>query len=225
MKKILLLLILSLSFGVVGCGSDETEEDPVPVEEEKPEEDVTNEETEEDETQDEEVETSESEETDEEEQDITTYKPGTYIVGDDMPAGEYKIFTDSMGYVEVSKDSSGEMDSIITNDNFSTFIYLTIEDGQYLKLQMSEAIPADEAPAYDADDGYGSGMYKVGVDIPSGEYNIISDNDDTMAYIEVSKDSTGSMESIVTNDNFEGNKYVTVEEGQYLTLQMGHIEE
>ena len=220
MKRILLLLILSLSFGVVGCGSDDVEEDPVPVEEE----DVTNEETKEDGTQDEE-ETPEPEESEEEEQDITTYKPGTYIAGDDIPAGEYKIFTDSMGYVEVSKDSSGEMDSIITNDNFTTFIYLTIEDGQYLKLQMSEAVPVEEAPAYDSDDGYVEGMYKVGVDIPAGEYNVISDNDDMMAYIEVSKDSTGSMESIVTNDNFEGNKYITVEEGQYLTLQMAHIEE
>ena len=48
------------------------------------------------------------------------YTDGTYIAGKDIPAGEYKVTLNSsigMGYIEVSSDSRGTFDSIITNDN------------------------------------------------------------------------------------------------------------
>lgn len=158
------------------------------------------------------------------EPEITKYKAGSYKIGEDMPAGEYKIFTDSMGYIELTKDSSGDLDSIIMNDNFSTFTYLTVEDGQYLKLQGAEAVPGGEAPAYEPDGMYEAGMYKVGKDIPAGEYNVKQEEGAAMAYIEISTSSTGLVDDIITNDNFEGNKHITVEEGQYLKIQGGYIE-
>ncbi len=223
------ILVFVIAAAILGSGEDEGEnqekdeivdvdesEENLPAEEEAEiEDEKVKEESEEAEIEDEKV---------EEETEITKYKSGNYKVGEDIPAGEYKISTDTMGYVEVSKDSSGEFDSIITNDNFSTFIYLTVEDGQYLKLQLSEAVLAEDAPPYDAEEGYGPGEYKVGYDIPAGEYNIQAEEDAPMAYVEVSKDSKGGLDSIITNDNFEGNKYITVKDGQYLKLQMAYIE-
>ena len=43
-----------------------------------------------------------------------------------------------MGYIEVSSDSRGTFDSIITNDNLMEDSYITVEDGQYLKLSGAE---------------------------------------------------------------------------------------
>lgn len=160
-----------------------------------------------------------------EEPKVTKYKAGNYKVGTDLPAGEYKIYTDDfMGYFEVSKDSSGNFDSIIANDNFTSFTYLTVSDGQYLKLQMCYAIPAGEAEPYKSDGGYGPGKYKVGFDIPAGEYNVKKEEGQLFGYIEISKDSSSSFDSIVSNDNFETNKYVTVKDGQYLKINFGYIE-
>jgi flagellar hook assembly protein FlgD len=59
-----------------------------------------------------------------------------------------------------------------------------------------------------------AGMYKVGVDIPAGEYVIIGDG-----YFEISSDSSGTLDSIIANDNFKGNSIVTVSDGQYLTVK------
>lgn len=59
------------------------------------------------------------------------------------------------------------------------------------------------------------GMYKVGVDIEPGEYKVKSDS---LGYVEVSKNAKGVLSSIISNDNFEGEKYVTVKKGQYLKL-------
>ncbi|MEG2017752.1 MAG: hypothetical protein RR844_06230 [Clostridium sp.] len=59
-----------------------------------------------------------------------------YKVGQDIPAGEYKIILTSsfMGYYEVDSDSRHDLYSIITNENVQSDTYLTIEDGQYIKL-------------------------------------------------------------------------------------------
>ena len=67
---------------------------------------------------------------------------------------------------------------------------------------------------------WGEGMYKVGVDIPAGEYNVIAEQGQS-AYLEVSSDSTG--DSIITNNIFENNMYITVTDGQYLTLNRCYI--
>lgn len=145
-------------------------------------------------------------------------KAGTYKIGTDLEAGEYLFITKSMGYIEVSSDSTGNFDSIIANDNVIGHTYITVEDGQYLKLQGGTAYPVDKAPSIIPTDGlYKDGTYKVGKDIPSGEYKVVLSS--SMGYIEVSSGSHGIFDEIISNDNLTGDSYITVEDGQYLTLQ------
>jgi hypothetical protein len=67
------------------------------------------------------------------------------------------------------------------------------------------------------DDSIKAGQYKVGVDIQPGEYLVVGDSGG--GYVEVAKDSKGSIESIVMNDNIQGRVYVTIEAGQYITIK------
>lgn len=145
-------------------------------------------------------------------------KQGTYKIGDDLEAGEYLFIANGIGYVEVAKDSTGNLESIIHNDNVIGHTYVTVEDGQYLKFQFGEAYPVASAPSIIPENGlYKDGEYKVGKDIPAGEYELISNTE--MGYFEVSKDSNGTLDSIITNDFVTSNAYVTVEDGEYLKLQ------
>lgn len=66
---------------------------------------------------------------------IATYSAGTYKVGSDIPAGEYKLINDSElgGYYCVYNNSNPDAD-IVTNDNFEDQTYITVSDGQYLLL-------------------------------------------------------------------------------------------
>ena len=149
------------------------------------------------------------------------YYDGMYKVGADIPAGEYLIYSerDFPGYYQVSKDSTGDMGSLIANDNFSNTRYITVKDGEYLTLTRARAKAADEAPAQtDLKDG----MYKVGKDIEPGEYKVQAD-DSGMGYAEVSRNSRGGMNSIVQNHNFDGQKYITVRKGHYLKLARAFI--
>ena len=67
-------------------------------------------------------------------------------------------------------------------------------------------------------DSYGEGMYKIGADLPAGEYVLLPASEFS-AYYEVNSSSTGELEDIIDNDNFDGRRYLTVEDGQYLTIQ------
>lgn len=144
---------------------------------------------------------------------------GMYKAGTDLKAGEYLLYSGgSLAYYQISKDSTGSLDSIISNDNFSNTRYVTVADGQYIELRDARMLPVSEAkPQQPVNGKYPSGMYKTGRDIKAGEYKAAADSGQS-AYIEVRKSSRGGFDEIVSNDNFTGEKYITVSDGQYLTM-------
>lgn len=153
-------------------------------------------------------------------------KGGTYKVGEEIDAGEYIVVASGYNcYIQVSKDSSGTLDSIVSNDNISTRTYITLLDGQYFTVKSGKFAPADKVVAFEPTDGlYDQGMYFVGKDIPAGEYKITAN--DSNCYIEVDKDSFHTLGSIISNDNISlgESTYVTVSDGQYLKFNGGQLE-
>ena len=150
-------------------------------------------------------------------EEVIGYKEGMYKVGSDIPAGEYVLFADKSenGYYERDEDSGG--DSIIDNDNFSTFTYVNFKEGEYAKIVNSRAVPSAEVTESLAKDGIMKGTYKVGKDIEPGEYKITAE---TETYWE----RTDKNGEIIDNDNFVNNAYVTVKAGEYFKLTGGKAE-
>lgn len=146
---------------------------------------------------------------------VKTFKDGQYKVGTDLPAGEYVAISKGDAYIEVAKDSKGGMDSVVVNDIFINRSMITVSDGQYLKIQNATLYAIADAPKVQPKDGFlESGMYRVGADIAAGEYKVISEGGDS--YIELSKSSRHTMGDILSNDIFQGDKYVTLQDGQYV---------
>ena len=144
------------------------------------------------------------------EKPYTKYAKGNYKVGVDIPPGEYVVMADGeKGYFCVSSDSN--QDDILYNDNFNYNSIITINNGEYLELSHSYAIPIAENPDVEVS---GAGMFKVGLHIPSGEYKLeVTGN---RGYYCIYPDSR--QDDIIANDIFEGQNYVTVSDGQYLLL-------
>lgn len=66
---------------------------------------------------------------------------------------------------------------------------------------------------------YESGTYKVGDDIPVGEYVLFGKHGYFSVESDILYDKLGIMfENIISNDHFCNNSIITVEEGQYLTI-------
>ena len=63
---------------------------------------------------------------------------------------------------------------------------------------------------------YTAGQYKVGIDIPAGEYVLLSTGS-TSGYFSVSSDANG--DNILFNDNFQVNSIIEVRNGEYVELK------
>lgn len=144
---------------------------------------------------------------------------GTYQVGKDVKPGTYRTTgnTDDMCYWERAKDASGDMDSLLANDNVTGSSYVTVKASD--KLFKSEGChdwetvdpKAEGKPATAGFKGDG-GMLRVGVDIAPGTYRSTGNSDD-QCYWERDKDALHGMESILANDNVTGTAVVTIGSG------------
>lgn len=146
---------------------------------------------------------------------------GDYKVGKDLPAGEYYVKCNSYNlYIEVASNESRSIDSIVYNLNTHGGAYITVEDGQYLRIQGGDLYELNKAPDVKPSDGkYKEGMYKVDKDIPAGDYEIKST--EKLGYYEIASDSSHKIENVVKNDNFDGTEKIKLEKGQYITLNNG----
>ncbi|MDQ0775147.1 hypothetical protein QF026_003613 [Streptomyces aurantiacus] len=143
---------------------------------------------------------------------------GDFEVGSDVQPGTYRTAgnTDDLCYWERAKDASGEMDSILANDNVSGTSYVTI-------LKSDNLFKSSGCKDWEAVDAKGSGtpatlikgaggMHRVGVDIAPGTYRSTGNTDD-LCYWERTKDASHSLESILANNNVSGSAVVTVAAG------------
>ena len=143
-----------------------------------------------------------------------------FRVGIDIPAGEYAVFTsrDRSGYFGVFSDVN--QNNIIYNDNFDYNMFVTVVDGEYLKLSGCYAVSlAENDIRIDVSKGT---MFRVGIDIPAGEYKLVADagKDGYYAVYDNSR-----QDNIITNDIFGAQGYVTVSDGQNLILSRCHIDQ
>ncbi|PIC62842.1 hypothetical protein CSV79_14995 [Sporosarcina sp. P13] len=158
---------------------------------------------------------------------FTSIKSGTYQVGSDIAPGEYIVFSNGMTFLENSKDQTGNPDSTVFNIALDgrSHTYVTLLQGEYFKLDGGEMYPIAKAPDLKPANGvYKSGQYKVGTDIPAGQLKLIIDNTNDIGFYEISKNSRQEMMDLIISDVVEGDTYIDVVNGQYLTIRNAYIE-
>ncbi|MER5909271.1 hypothetical protein ABT124_01910 [Streptomyces sp. NPDC001982] len=143
---------------------------------------------------------------------------GEFQVGSDVKPGTYRTTgnTDGMCYWERAKDASGEMDSLLANDNVSGTSYVTVKPTDKLFKSSGctdwEAVdPKAKGSPASSMDGDG-GMFKVGTDIAPGTYKSAGNADDS-CYWERTKDAEHGLDSIIANNNVTGTAVVTLRPG------------
>ncbi|MBM9504994.1 hypothetical protein [Actinacidiphila acididurans] len=141
---------------------------------------------------------------------------GTYRVGADIAPGTYLTSGngDGMCYWERAKDASGDMDSVLANDNVtgSSYVTITRADKIFKTTDCKDwyAVPAKAgAPKSPKAQISGDGMYKVGADMQPGTYRSTG-NADGNCYWERAKDALHGTDSIIANDNVTGTAIVTI---------------
>ncbi len=141
---------------------------------------------------------------------------GDFEVGSDVKPGLYRSTgnKDAECYWERAKDASGEVDSILANDNVTGTAYVEIKASDKLFKSTScgtwEAVDPKAAGTPSGTTVKGAaGMLKVGVDIAPGTYKSTG-NKDAECYWERAKDATHGVDSILANDNVTGTAVVKI---------------
>lgn len=160
--------------------------------------------------------------------DKLAFDSGDYIKGD-IPKGEYAFVRFGDGRYYSEEDAAG---NIIDNENFSSFGYVKVHElgdisngGLLVSISAFETLGVSGAKELyeiinEQSDYNQSGMYKIGVDLPAGNYTVESIGG--RGYYAVVTGPVGG-NSIVKNDNFNGKKSVSVKNGQYLELSTAMI--
>ncbi len=152
---------------------------------------------------------------------------GTYQVGSDIEAGEYLVFSNGVTLLENTKDQSGNPDSIIFNIALDgrSHTYVTLLQGEYFKLQGGEMYPVASAPDLKPSNGvYKDGQYKIGKDLPAGNYTLLVEDKSDIGFYEISKNSRQDMMDMLVSDVVESELSVSLTNGQYLTIRNAYIE-
>ena len=149
----------------------------------------------------------------------TYYGSGSYVVGTDIPAGEYALFTEdtsgdnTYSYCNLTlyKDDTDERRIAVLR--FQHHGLVTLYNGQHLVLHDGWAVAADQA---DIEPGV-SGMYKAGRDIEPGTYRLTALTAEGGSYA-LYNDVRYYYDYIDAYGRFIEPTVITVEEGQYLEL-------
>ncbi|MFF1296764.1 MULTISPECIES: hypothetical protein [unclassified Streptomyces] len=150
-----------------------------------------------------------------EEKKIAFEGDGDFQVGSDIKPGTYRTSgnDDGMCYWERAKDASGEMDSLLANDNVTGTSYVTVKASDKLFKSSDcndwEAVDTKAKGSPAATMTGDGGMFGVGADIAPGTYRSTGNKDD-MCYWERAKDAEHGLDSIIANDNVTGSAVVTI---------------
>ncbi len=138
-----------------------------------------------------------------------------YRLGGLYPSGEYVAILDkdeSDSYYCVTIGPSDDI--IVTNGSTKNSIVFDTLDGEYIRYRGCKLYPIDEAPKVEktADGSYPESTYKVGTQIPAGEYAVRGNSVSAKIVADLTEDSDADL------GYWSSNKCVIfkVEDGQYV---------
>lgn len=156
------------------------------------------------------------------------FDTGDYIKGD-IPAGEYAFIKfDGSGSYYCEKDAAG---NIVDNENFDSFGYVKVHSvgnlttrGVLISVSAFDSLEVTGAKEIyeilnDQEDYNQGGYYKVGTDIDAGQYVLESIGSGYYAIMS----GPISDNDIIDNDNFNGRASVNLKSGEYLKLSRSTI--
>ncbi len=154
------------------------------------------------------------------------YPQGVFHVGTDLPAGSYWFSgsNSALSYffiLQPTSDGANTYNTVHVNSYYGHNL-MNLEDGEVLILANSGTMTPLSKMTEQFTSPYGSGVYRVGTDIPAGSYRVIvGDGANTYSAYYVMSDLNYSDDSYLESDYFvsgDTGTEITLEEGTYVEL-------
>lgn len=144
--------------------------------------------------------------------------PTFHNVGTDMKSGIYKLecIDNDSSYYKITQTNDDGYEYIVEEELFSTFTYIEVENGQGLYVVDSSITPIKNAKKYPSQSAYKDGKYKIGFDLPEGNYKVTSIGE--IGSVEIS--TSPKRKDTVFQQYISGEATINVTSGQYLKTSM-----
>lgn len=143
---------------------------------------------------------------------------GKYLVGVDLPAGDYIIYGNNFlfdgilaGSYKIYSSSAADAKKICSK-TVGNWSFISLEDGQYIDLNRCYLYDISKTDLVNTKT---DGEFRVGIDIPAGEYRLRETS--SLNCYSVDSGYT-AYDKTVGFHMVDGQDYVTVEDGQLLDL-------
>ena len=150
---------------------------------------------------------------------------GKYLVGVDLPAGDYIIYGNNFlfdgilaGSYKIYSSSAADAKKICSK-TVGNWSFISLEDGQYIDLNRCYLYDISKTDLVNTKT---DGEFRVGIDIPAGEYRLRETS--SLNCYSVDSGYT-AYDKTVGFHMVDGQDYVTVEDGQLLDLSGCVIDE
>ncbi len=134
---------------------------------------------------------------------------GTYLVGEDLPAGQYVAINDGYCYVKIGADPN--MNTLYASESTSYCIPFEVKNGDWIYSAKGMIYSIDDIKL----DLSKSGMYVVGKHIKEGNYKLEARG---RGYYCITRGMLGENNKIEKNDLFDSVAYVSLKNGQCILI-------
>ena len=157
----------------------------------------------------------------ESEDGVHVYESGSYLVGRDMPAGDYAVIENEdavFASVIVRADDSVDAERIAYG-LVNRQVMIHFNDDTWVTISEASAYPMEEAPVKGLEnDVAGEGAYLVGMQIPAGKYVVSTLEKAPLSSYSVYDGIMGTEASLVKFEVLHDDVSIDLADGQYIEL-------
>ena len=151
--------------------------------------------------------------------DDRVYVAGSYLIGRDIPAGDYVLVEedDAVFASVIVREGVTEDSGLVAHHLVNRQAAVRFTEGKWLTLTEARAYPLALAPK--AQDGNaGEGGYVVGVTLPAGTYTVLLNDKAPLSSYSVYDGVLGSGEQLLKFEVIREATDITLDPGEYIEL-------
>ena len=149
----------------------------------------------------------------------SVYESGTYVVGRDIPEGDYLLVEneDAMFASVIVRDNCSENANLISHNLINRQCVMHLAANTCLTLSEASACPIEEAQPV-KDQTTGEGGYLVGPLLPAGSYAVIPVDNAPLSSYSVYDGIMGTGAQLIKFEVLHGNVNIELGDGEYIEL-------
>lgn len=150
---------------------------------------------------------------------VRVYDSGSYLIGVDIPAGDYVLVEndDAVFASVIVREGVTEDSGLVSQHLINRQVVMRLEEGKWLTLTEAQAYPLNQV-SMDENGAVDEGGYLVGATLPAGRYTVDIIDKAPLSSYSVYDGLLGANEQLLKFEVIREATQLTLNEGEYIEL-------